>query len=201
MERDVFLAGVRPGGLTTSDEIKMLVCYVLSKVPAAMSFAQLHETLAEHELVNYFELVQAIDQLLHSGHIASRQDDAGADWYTSTPLGDDAAVVFKTDLPASARDKAFRTATLIARRHKRESEVKIEVSERESGGFTVEMSIPNGGGDLIAFSLFCPTREECESVRRRFLNDPAYIYKVVVALLTGDEGVLGDLLPEKEKLF
>ena len=201
MEREVFMAGVRPGGLTTGDEIKMLICYILTKVPAPMSFAMLHEALAVNELVNYFELVQAVEHLLRTGHIMTELDENGADWYSATPLGQEAAAVFKTDLPASVRDRACRSANRMVKRRKRESEVKVNITPRMTGGFTLEMSIPDGGGDLVSFSLFCPTKEECDAVRRRFLNDPAYIYKMVVALLTGDKHMLGDLIPEEEKLF
>lgn len=203
MEQEIFKAGVRPGSPTTNDEIKMLVCYILSKTARPMRFAQLHEALEEDGLVNYFELTAAVDMLLGTGHIKPLGEDATgkAPAYAVTGLGMDAAAEFKNFLPASVRDKAVQAADKLLRREKRESEVSVRIAKRESGGFEVALALPENGGNLLSFSVFCPTREESEVIRRRFLNDPAYIYKGVLALLTGDKEVIGEMFPEKEKLF
>ena len=45
------------------------------------------------------------------------------------------------------------------------------------------------------------TREECEAIRRRFLNDPMLVYKGVFALLTGDTQTVGELVSHQPDLF
>lgn len=200
MEQEVFRAGVRPGGPTTGDEVKILICYILSKIEGPMSFSQLHEALSEQELVNYFELVSAMDALENTGHIESSPDGAGAQSYSVTELGRNAAGVIKGLLPASVRDRALRSASRLLRRKKREKEVVARITA-SGAGFEVKLGLPGGGSELLGLSVFCPTREEAELVRKRFLNDPTYIYKGVLALLTGDKQVIGKMFPENEALF
>lgn len=200
MENEVFKAGVRPGSPNTNDEIKILVCYILSKTGSAMSFAQIHEVLSEHELVNYFELVSAIDSLEHTHHIGAEQGEGGAPVYAVTELGKSTAETIDGLLPLSVRDKAAVSAAKLLRRKKREREVKVEIAEQDAG-FEVMLAIPDSGSNLAAFTVFCPTREEAELIRRRFLNDPFYIYKGTLALLTGDREIMGEIFPSKEKLF
>lgn len=199
MENDIFKAGVRPGGPTSHDEIKMLICYMLSNVSESMSFAMLHEALLEHNLVNYFELVQVIDGLVFSGHLSVEESES-ADLYAVTALGRQAGREFENSLPLTVRQKAVRAADKLLRRRKREAEVQIDVRKAD-GGYLMELAIPEAGDSLISFTLFLPTREECELVRRRFLNDPIFIYKGVMALLSGDRAVLGDIFPEPDPLF
>lgn len=204
MENDIFKAGVTPGGPTSHDEIKMLICYILSNIGEAMSFAQLHEALLENNLVNYFELVQVVEELLRSGHLVPATGDEAAgdagECYRITDTGRQAGREFANTLPLTVRQKAVRAAERLLRRRKRESEVCIDV-RKDRGGYRMELAIPDKAGSLVSFSLFLPTREECELIRRRFLNDPIFIYNGVLALLTGDREILGQLLPEEENLF
>ena len=39
----------------------------------------------------------------------------------------------------------------------------------------------------IDHDILMPGREECEAIRRRFLEDPAAVYRGVFTLLTGDK--------------
>lgn len=199
MQDEIFKAGVQPGGPTSHTEIKALVCYILTKLGQAMSFAELHEALQEGSLVNYFELVQVIDGLVESGHLALEAQE-GREYYQITETGVQAGREFENSLPLSVRQKALRSAERLLRRKKRESEVLIE-TRKADGGYYMELSIPEQTGKLVSFTLFLPTREECERVRRRFLNDPVFIYKCVLAMLTGERDVLGELIPQVEQLF
>ncbi|MCL2034544.1 MAG: DUF4364 family protein [Oscillospiraceae bacterium] len=199
METEIFKAGTRHGAPTTNDEIKILVCYILSKTDASMSFQQLHESFSENELVNYFELVSAVDSLIDTGHIAEEESGA-ASVYRITPLGEDAANTVNTLLPLSVREKASVAAKKLLRRKKREKEVVVKISEI-NGGFEVLLALPGDKGSLLSFTVFCPTRDEAQLVRKRFLNDPAYIYKGVMALLTGDKNVIGKMFPSDDDLF
>lgn len=48
---DAFTAGVRPGGLTDSTEIRLLLCYLVKN---AGPITRIENALMEEQLVNYF---------------------------------------------------------------------------------------------------------------------------------------------------
>lgn len=200
MEQDVFRAGVRPGAPVTGDEIKILICYILTEIKSYMSFEQLHEALLEHELVNYFELVSTVDSLEETGHIKAEGDDGEPAKYAVTALGESISGTINDILPQSVRDKAVSSAKKLLRRERRERELVAQISESDSG-YEVKLAIPDLGQNLISFTVFCPTREEARLLRKRFLNDPAYIYKGTMALLTGDKNVVGEIFESGESLF
>lgn len=58
MAGNAFTAGVKPGGLTTSTEIRILLCYLIQHAGTPLSQGELETALLGEELVNYFELGQ-----------------------------------------------------------------------------------------------------------------------------------------------
>lgn len=198
MDQDIFKAGVRPGSPASRDEIKMLVCYILAKMDTGIRFSELHKALSESSLVNYFDLIQVMEELTSSGHITASND--GETVYTAAKAGLIIAEEFEHMLPISVREKAMRATTRELRRRKRLEAVTIHTT-RVDGGYQMELSLPDQNDVLVSFSLFLSTREECELVRRRFLNDPVYIYQNVIALLTGNRDLLGNSAPDADPLF
>ena len=65
-EREAFTAGVRPGGLTTSTEIRLLLCYLVQNT-GAVSQRQLETALMDTQLVNYFEIGSGLDDIRRQG--------------------------------------------------------------------------------------------------------------------------------------
>ena len=77
MEVDAFTAGVEPGGLNSTRDIKILCCYLLNYVNQPVQHEQLVEALTVTGLVNYFEVASAISELLMMGNVI--QDENGYD--------------------------------------------------------------------------------------------------------------------------
>ena len=101
MEMDAFTAGVEPGGLNSTKDIKILCCYLLNYVNKPVQHEQLVEALTVSGLVNYFEVASAISELLLLGNII--QDENG---YTISRSGIEIANTLGSDLPLSVREKA-----------------------------------------------------------------------------------------------
>ena len=62
MPADAFTAGVKPGGLTSVTEIRILLCYLI-KTAGPVSREVLENALMQEQLVNYFELSSGLDDL------------------------------------------------------------------------------------------------------------------------------------------
>ena len=68
-EREAFTAGVRPGGLTTSTEIRLLLCYLVQH-SGPVTQQQLETALMDAQLVNYFEIGSGLDDIRRQGLVA-----------------------------------------------------------------------------------------------------------------------------------
>jgi hypothetical protein len=184
-EPDASGAGVEPGGLRSTADIKLLICYLLTSVGEPVSRALIAQILQQDGLANYFEINNAVTELLRQEHIA-QVPDSGEAAYTVTPTGRHIAGTLESTLPYSVRTKAVSAAAkLLAKaRHERENEVKIE--KREPGGYSVTCRVLDRGTELMSVTVMVADELQASTVREIFLSDPAVAYSGVVALLTGD---------------
>ena len=63
MSREAFTAGVKPGGLTNTTQIRILLCYLIRTVAQPLSRQELESALLEQQLVNYFGLAAGLAAL------------------------------------------------------------------------------------------------------------------------------------------
>lgn len=196
MEYQAFSEGVRPGGVTTSPQIIILICYMAAHAGQPVSLEQLCNALLRQELVNYFEFASAAEYMIKSGHLVA----ADGERYALSALGQQTADTFESGLPPAVRDRAVGALQNILKLLRRQEENRVTIEKTEDG-WQLSMTITDVGTDLMSISMFMPSKEECESIRKRFLNDPTTIYKGVFALLTGDMETVGKLLPSPENLF
>ena len=182
MEYDALSAGVEPGGLTNRTEIKILICYVIKSLDAPVSKMQLNEIVQEEGLANYFEVNQAISELISQGSVECRIEDTEELLYI-TEKGLDAANSLEINLPRSVREKAINSAIRIITLARRERENKIEVSEAD-GGYNVTFVLGDEKSELMKLTVFVADRIQVETVKRNFLEDPVKLYSVIIASLT-----------------
>ncbi len=185
MEHGAFSGGVEPGGLRTTYEINILICYLLKSVDAAFTKAQLAEILQRDGLVNYFELANSINELVKLDQIRAEKQADGEDVYRVTELGAKACATIERTVSASAREKAVKAALRLVKRIDRERKNKVDISQTEDG-YLVTMRILDVGSDLMTLTLFLPDAMQAEVVKRQFLNDPQLLYKGVLSLLVRD---------------
>jgi len=85
VEFDALTAGVKPGGLRSKQDIKLLICYLLSSIPQGLSKTDLINVLQDNNLANYFEVASAFDELLKQGNLTEAQEEET--FYTVTASG------------------------------------------------------------------------------------------------------------------
>ena len=96
---DAFTAGVRPGGLTNSTEIRLLLCYLV-KNAGPITRTEIENALMEEALVNYFEIGSCLDDIARQQLVT-----ADGDRYIITDKGRKVAQELAYDLPRSVRER------------------------------------------------------------------------------------------------
>lgn len=190
MQKDAFTGGVDPGGLWTRNDIRILICYILSSVNAPLEQGGLTGILQSRGLANYFEAEDALAALESLGHVA--RDAEGR--FTVTETGREIASRLDVELPLAVRDKALEAALalLAEARSRREHSVRVEDLPN---GCRVECRVSGGEGvDLMMVSLYVPDRAQAQLVEDGFYRNPEKIYKLVLSALTGDMEYAKELL-------
>lgn len=192
MGGNVFTGGVEPGGLTYDFEIKIFVCFLLHRVGQPMTFEQMNEVVFQNGVANYFEFAEAVGELEHSGHIRLLpKDQAGRRLYTITDIGIQTAEAFHKDIPLTIREKALTAAQEVLIKSKLKSENLVSIQKAEDG-YLVELRITDVGSDLLKLTVFMPDKKQASQVCSRFQEDPARLYKSVLALLTGEGAIFSE---------
>lgn len=183
MEFDAFDAGIELGGLRNRDDIRLLICYLLKSVDAPMTRQMLNEAMQEDGLANYFEVGQAIEELLKTGNITA--DILDEDEVISvTAKGREAAELLQTSLPRTVREKAVNSAIRLTTRAKIERENKIEVKKEENGGYTITFTLFDRDTELMKLSVYVSDSLQLETVKQNFINDPVKVYSTIITSLS-----------------
>lgn len=183
MEYDAFDAGIELGGLRNRDDIRLLVCYLLKSVDSPMTRQMLNEAMQEDGLANYFEVGQAIEELLKTANITA--DILGDDEVISvTQKGREAAEMLQTSLPRTVRERAVNSAIRLITKARVERENKIEVKKEENGGYTITFSLFDKNTQFMKLSVYVCDSLQLEQVKQNFINDPAKVYSTIMTSLT-----------------
>lgn len=183
MEYDAFDAGIELGGLRNRDDIRLLICYLLKSVDSPMTRQMLNEAMQEDGLANYFEVGQAIEELLKTGNITA--DILGDDEVISvTDKGREAAEMLQTSLPKTVREKAVNSAIRLITKARVERENQIEVTKEENGGYTITFTLFDKNTQFMKLSVYVCDSLQLEQVKQNFINDPVKVYSTIITSLT-----------------
>ena len=181
MNHDAFSAGVEPGGLYSSQEIKILICYMLAGVDEPLPRQSVLEIIAAGGMANFFEAGAAIDELIRLHNLTEGED--GRLYLTED--GRQAASTLSGMIPFTLRERSVQAALKLLTRMRREKETRVTVKKLEHGRL-VTCEIQDAGQPLLSFSLRVADDLQAGLIRERFLEDPTLIYSSLIALLTGD---------------
>ena len=183
MEYDAFDAGIELGGLRNRDDIRLLICYLLKSVESPMTRQMLNDAMQEDGLANYFEVSQAIEELLKTGNIVF--DVAGEDEvFSVTQKGKEAAEMLQTSLPRTVREKAVNAAIRLITRAKVERENNIEVEKDPNGGFKITFTLFDQNTEFMKLTVHVNDELQLEQIKNNFINDPAKVYSTIITSLT-----------------
>lgn len=182
MEFDAFDAGIELGGLRKRDDIRLLVCYLLKTVDKPLEKEQLNKALLENGLANYFEINQAVSELLSNGCIDMLiyNDE---ECYTVLPRGKEIADNLETSLPKTVRERAVNSAIKLMTLKEVERENKITVEKTEDG-YNVTFHLKSGNLELMELTLLVGDSMQVESIKKNYLNDPIKLYSSIITALT-----------------
>ena len=179
MVNDAFTAGVVPGGVISHFEVKILICYLLSKEKKPINHDDFVSALTDEGLVNYFELTGAISELLDSKAIAQQGDG-----YVITGTGKQIAETLSEDLALTVREKSDSAIRLARVHEEKKKQNKVEIIETKNG-YEVECTILDEGvGPLFSMRLYLPTYGAALKAKTNFIEKAEDILRTNLSTLT-----------------
>lgn len=179
---DAFMAGVEPGGLTSVQEIRILLCYMLQSVAAPIPRDALTDIITAGGMANYFDTEDAIEDLIRLQHLVQTEDRLVATTVTGNQIGESLGV----RIPYTLRERSVKAALQLLKRRQVEQDNKVEIRKTEEGGYEVTCTVMDGERVLLSVTLPVSDSWQAEQVKEQFLADPALLYRSNLAVLTGD---------------
>ena len=181
MEKNATSAGVSRGGLFSTSEIKILICYILNAIDQPVPVDMLANVLHYEGLANAFEVSDAVVSLSNSGQIEA-VDDA-EQTYKITSIGRNTATTLKSSLSSVVRERAYLAVMKMFAKFKNAKDNYFEISH-ENGNVYLSCSAIDGGKAFITIKLLITDEEQGNVIREKFLENPSAIYSKIIEMLT-----------------
>ncbi len=176
---DAFMGGVQDGGLRSTLEIHMLVCYLVANVKEKMTADVITETVVEGEFANYFETSSALQSLIDRGLIL--QDEKGR--LTATDKCKEYITLVENELPWTIKTRSLKLASTLAVRKKFEKENGAEITEKD-GNYFVTLHIKSEAGfDVLTLTLLAVSYDDAMDIKNKFFEDPITVYNSIMKML------------------
>ena len=184
-----FTAGVRFGGLNDRTEIKILICYLLSSIKTSLTQKQLVDTIVGQELVNYFELQDALTRLVEQKLIL---EENGC--LSITQEGVEISKELENSLPFSVKEHAYKAAIELLQYETLQKQNKTSVTALEKGGYSVKCTVESEDTIFFAFEVFMPDEKSAKMAQTQFIKHGQEIFKCVLGVTTENKSLYKSLL-------
>ena len=163
-------------------DIKILILYVLSQLPAPVDSLTLSDLVFCDDGIGYFDYSDCLAELAETEQIA---EEGGS--YSITEAGRRNVEAVGDSLPYSVRAKARRVTEPLAERMRRAAMIKAQHHTQENGTILVELGVTDGVSDLLDMTIMAPTEDLAKTMEQTFRTRAERIYHDVVRILTESE--------------
>lgn len=177
---EAFTAGVDPGGLRSLEEIRILICYMLSSIGEPVPRERIPEIIAGNGMANFFDIAASLDDLIKREHIA----ESGSGLLTVTATGKEIADTLFRSLPFTLRERSVKAALQLLARGRSQKDTTVSI-EPCGHGYTVTCNVQDGDGVILSVSVNTADTLQANTVKENFLQDPALLYRTTLAVLNG----------------
>ena len=159
-------------------DIKILILYVLRRLPAPVDPETLLEICQCDGGIGYFDYSDCLSELLESEHI--RESEEG---FAITEKGARNADAVESSLPYSVRAKANKRIAPVEERMRRLAMI-VARHRVDDSGCMVELAVSDGQGEMLHLHLLCAGEEQARLMEKHFRKNAEGYYQKIMELLS-----------------
>ena len=167
-------------------DVKVLILFVMSKVNYPVNTQEIYELCYQDECLSYFDVCTAIPEMVKSGHLQELEGET----YEITPKGRETESLTADSIAFTVKQRAENAVARFNRQLRRSSFVKTQVIPRETGDFSVVMSLDDEVGNLMTLELVAPDQRQAVRLSRLFEQKAEAVYSLTMAELLDEEDAL-----------
>ena len=184
---DAFPVDDTTGGIRSTEKIRIIICYILKNIGTPLTRDYIQSALYDNGIANYFEISQAIDNLIDVGAV-----DCNDNILTLNDKGRQIARDLNDELSLYIKNKAVRAINLTVIYEKRKKENDVSIVKVDDKKYRLDITLLSGQADdantdeLIKVSVFVTDSLQAETMKTTFLNNPVRLYEKIIEALTED---------------
>ena len=159
-------------------DIKILILFILSRLPGEVEPEVLGELCQCDGGIGYFDYSDCLAELVETKHITETETG-----YTITEKGRKNAEAVETSLPYSVRRKALKLIAPVEERMRRAAMITAK-HKTDNGGCTVCLAMSDGVGEVINLSFLCQDEAQAKLIEKNFRRNAEQYYLRIVELLS-----------------
>ena len=160
-------------------DLKILILYILRRLPAPIDRERLGELVLQDEGVGYFDYIQCLSELESSGHA-----DHVEGGYRITEKGDRNGKTIESSLPYTVRARVDGAMEPIIRAMNRSAMIRTSHSPAKEGGVQVELSMGDGVGEVISLRLLAAGEAQALAIEKNFRAQAEQVYNDLIERLS-----------------
>lgn len=160
-------------------DLKILILFILRRLPAAIDREALSELVMQDEGVGYFDYTECLAELADTGQV--ELTDEG---YRITEKGDRNGLTIESSLPYTVRMRVERAVAPVVNAMNRNAMIKTGHKQQKGGGYQVELSMGDGIGEIISLRLLAASEEQAAVMEKKFRAEAEAFYNHIIEVLS-----------------
>ena len=169
-------------------DVKVLILFVMGKVSYPVNMQEIYELCYQDECLSYFDVCTAVPEMVKSGHLKELENDT----YGITEKGRADGSLTEDSIAFTVKQKAENAVDRFNRQIRRSSFVKTQIIPRETGDFSVIMSLDDEMGNLMTLELAAPDQRQAVRLGKLFEKKAENVYNLTMLELLDEEEELED---------
>ena len=178
----------RLGYIHNMMDVKVLILFVAARSNYPMTVQEIYELCYQDDCLSYFDVCTAIPEMITSGHMKQVENER----YEITEKGRQDGAITEDSIAYTVKCRAEEAVERFNRQLRRSSYVRTQVQPRDSGDYSVIMSLDDEQGNLMTLELMAPDRRQALRLGKLFEDKAEDVYKLTMTLLLDDEDALED---------
>ena len=164
-------------------DVKVLILFVMARVSYPVDIQQIYELSYQDDCLSYFDVCTAVPEMVKSGHLQEVENSG----FVITEKGKADGDLTEDYIAFTVKQRAENAVARFNRQIRRSSFVKTQVIPRESGDFSVLMSLDDEMGNLMTLELMAPNQRQAVRLCRLFEKKAEAVYNLTMTELLDDE--------------
>ena len=167
-------------------DVKVLILFVMARVNYPVTSSEVYELCYQDDCLSYFDVCTAIPEMVKSGHLEEAEEQK----YIITQKGRADGSLTEDSIAFTVKQRAENAVAKYNRQIRRSSFVKTQVLPRESGDYSLIMSLDDEMGNLMTLELVAPDQRQAVRLGKLFEKKAEMVYNLTMAELLDDEDEL-----------